>query len=486
MKNIKTMGAAAMIGLFLPLSFMAQIQGAVSQSIIDDLREEQGQLMEEYLQLSEEIDEARDAWIISGSIEDRNIVNGLIKERLLKLIQIDKVRIAIKYEIIKGVGEFETLLPLNNERTDVINDGKEILADLEEYESQIEESDETTTEGFQNLKELREDLVWTHARDLRGVLGRARALKIGYNVESLYDVTAQLKDAAQSVGILEDGMGATIAIAIFEAQFLDTIVSRVQEGITIFTDITNASTLSDVRSRARSGDSELDSAANALRTTKEKIKELKSTIEALIEAAKRTSNTGTTGITNDLACTNAPKNGECQQPNPGVAIEPGTNCTVRGYGGKYEAGLCKGGTDRRCCVPNTPDRIPSVSTNDDTTENTNVPQATPPLPTTTEGNEVNTPTPVPTILPKPTVSILANGSGSDITVSSGASATIKWTSLNTTSCVASGSWSGGRATSGSTSVGPLTSSKTYVITCVGWGNEARDTIKVNVLPAGVI
>jgi subtilisin family serine protease len=61
---------------------------------------------------------------------------------------------------------------------------------------------------------------------------------------------------------------------------------------------------------------------------------------------------------------------------------------------------------------------------------------------------------------------------SPATVTVGGSATLSWSSVNTSSCSASGSWSGAQATSGSQSVTPAsTGSYTYTLTCSGAGGS---------------
>ena len=83
--------------------------------------------------------------------------------------------------------------------------------------------------------------------------------------------------------------------------------------------------------------------------------------------------------------------------------------------------------------------------------------------------------------PAPTVSF----SASPATVASGASTTLNWSSTNSTSCVASGGWSGSRATSGSRTVGPLTSDSIYSLSCTGNGGTATRLISVSVQAAPV-
>ena len=63
----------------------------------------------------------------------------------------------------------------------------------------------------------------------------------------------------------------------------------------------------------------------------------------------------------------------------------------------------------------------------------------------------------------PAVSLAAT----PLSVTSGGSSTLTWSSTNATSCTASGAWSGAKATSGSQSTGPLTASSSFTLTCTG-------------------
>ncbi len=77
----------------------------------------------------------------------------------------------------------------------------------------------------------------------------------------------------------------------------------------------------------------------------------------------------------------------------------------------------------------------------------------------------------------PTVIIQANGSSGSISISSGSSAVISWTSTNADSCsVSPTGWTGA---SGSQSTGNLTSSQTYTITCAGLAGSASNSVIVN-------
>jgi hypothetical protein len=79
-------------------------------------------------------------------------------------------------------------------------------------------------------------------------------------------------------------------------------------------------------------------------------------------------------------------------------------------------------------------------------------------------------------VPAPTVTLTA----SSTTISSGGSSTLTWSTLNASSCTASGGWSGTEAVSGTHSVSP-TATTTYTLTCTGTGGSttASDTVTVS-------
>jgi Pro-kumamolisin, activation domain/Bacterial Ig-like domain (group 1)/OmpA-like transmembrane domain len=73
----------------------------------------------------------------------------------------------------------------------------------------------------------------------------------------------------------------------------------------------------------------------------------------------------------------------------------------------------------------------------------------------------------------PTVAISVNPK----TVAAGASATLTWSSTNTTACTASGSWSGSEPTSGTQSVTPAANGTyTYTLTCTGAGGSSAASV----------
>ncbi len=77
----------------------------------------------------------------------------------------------------------------------------------------------------------------------------------------------------------------------------------------------------------------------------------------------------------------------------------------------------------------------------------------------------------------PTVIIQANGSSGSISISSGSSAVISWTSTNADSCsISPTGWTGA---SGSQSTGNLTTNKTYTITCAGPAGSASNSVTIN-------
>jgi hypothetical protein len=70
------------------------------------------------------------------------------------------------------------------------------------------------------------------------------------------------------------------------------------------------------------------------------------------------------------------------------------------------------------------------------------------------------------------------------TIDSGDATTLNWSSVNASACVASGFWTGPRATVGSESTGALTTSQTFTLTCSGSGGSdtASVTVTVNAPP----
>ncbi len=82
----------------------------------------------------------------------------------------------------------------------------------------------------------------------------------------------------------------------------------------------------------------------------------------------------------------------------------------------------------------------------------------------------------PAPLPRPGVIISAD----DMQLQNGEATTIRWGSVDATSCTASGAWSGTVATSGSYATGALFSSKTYNLSCTGPGGTSSVAITVQV------
>ena len=65
-------------------------------------------------------------------------------------------------------------------------------------------------------------------------------------------------------------------------------------------------------------------------------------------------------------------------------------------------------------------------------------------------------------------------------VSAGASATLRWSSTDATSCAATGAWSGARPVSGSQAIGALQAASSFTLTCTGDGGSATRTVTVEV------
>ncbi len=83
-----------------------------------------------------------------------------------------------------------------------------------------------------------------------------------------------------------------------------------------------------------------------------------------------------------------------------------------------------------------------------------------------------------TVAPQPTPAITLSASPNSIT--SGSATTLTWNSTNSSSCSASGGWSGSRPTSGSTSTGALNSGATYSLSCTGSGGSASASTTISV------
>ncbi|OGY98987.1 MAG: hypothetical protein A2945_04045 [Candidatus Liptonbacteria bacterium RIFCSPLOWO2_01_FULL_52_25] len=80
----------------------------------------------------------------------------------------------------------------------------------------------------------------------------------------------------------------------------------------------------------------------------------------------------------------------------------------------------------------------------------------------------------------PIADIRANGLNGPITILTGSSATLTWTSTNAELCtVTPGGWTGTSNTTGQ-STGALPVSRTYTVTCTGPGGSDTDTVLVNV------
>ena len=79
----------------------------------------------------------------------------------------------------------------------------------------------------------------------------------------------------------------------------------------------------------------------------------------------------------------------------------------------------------------------------------------------------------------PTVSV----SASPAAIVAGGSSTLAWSSTDAASCTASGGWSGAKATSGSLTVNP-SSTTSYTLSCTGAGGSASQSATVTVTAAG--
>jgi pimeloyl-ACP methyl ester carboxylesterase len=79
----------------------------------------------------------------------------------------------------------------------------------------------------------------------------------------------------------------------------------------------------------------------------------------------------------------------------------------------------------------------------------------------------------------PTVTLTAT----PVSVASGATSMLTWTSTGASSCTATGAWSGNEATSGTFITPALTAAATYTLACSGTGGAATQSATVNVAAA---
>jgi hypothetical protein len=81
--------------------------------------------------------------------------------------------------------------------------------------------------------------------------------------------------------------------------------------------------------------------------------------------------------------------------------------------------------------------------------------------------------------PAPTVTLSASAASVD----SGNPVTLTWSSTDTTSCTASGGWSGALPISGTQASPAITAATTFTLTCSGGGGSANKSVKVDVNPS---
>jgi hypothetical protein len=67
-------------------------------------------------------------------------------------------------------------------------------------------------------------------------------------------------------------------------------------------------------------------------------------------------------------------------------------------------------------------------------------------------------------------------------VSSGSTSTLTWNAINSTSCAASGAWSGNKPVSGSEKTGALTTDTIFTLTCTGIGGTETQSVAVAIAP----
>jgi len=94
--------------------------------------------------------------------------------------------------------------------------------------------------------------------------------------------------------------------------------------------------------------------------------------------------------------------------------------------------------------------------------------------TTTEWVDISVGAPAPAIPP------VVNLSASPMSIAYNGSHNLTWSTSNADSCIASGSWSGIKAVSGTSTRNNQKVDKTYTLTCTGAGGTSSDTVSVTV------
>jgi hypothetical protein len=80
------------------------------------------------------------------------------------------------------------------------------------------------------------------------------------------------------------------------------------------------------------------------------------------------------------------------------------------------------------------------------------------------------------VAPAPVVTLTSSSNS----VASGSNVTLNWSATNATGCTANGAWAGSKAVSGSQSVGPLSASSTFGLSCSGSGGSNSRSVTVDV------
>jgi hypothetical protein len=83
------------------------------------------------------------------------------------------------------------------------------------------------------------------------------------------------------------------------------------------------------------------------------------------------------------------------------------------------------------------------------------------------------------VAPGPTITFTSDVSS----VSSGGVVQLKWTTVNTDSCTASGGWTGSQPLSGMAASAALTANTTFTLTCTGEGTSATQSLPITVSAA---
>ncbi len=278
----KTLGVFVLSGLFLPASFLAQIQQAVGQTGIQNIRDEAQELIAEYRELGEQLESLREEYQQTGSDELRDELNVLIGERMLLLIDIDSKRLEIaqaRLNKLSGADVSVDSALVAQIKRDLEGQQREAQRRLNSLASDIEGAIDGKPVELERLKELRDQLIRTHRTLVVNLMRKLRAGAVYVAYEKLHGISEKLKTALDSKDLLDANRG------IFEPvdSVLEEVRTSAERAFRSFSSVNYDSDLDDVETLHSEGELELEEATEGVDEAKELIKSLKEQVKSIID-----------------------------------------------------------------------------------------------------------------------------------------------------------------------------------------------------------